>query len=213
MANPGDIDIIIVLNRNVSGPETLAGTLKEKYPWLKFQVLQRHGSDHNYGAVVRFGLAYSTSKYAVLLSPYGDDDISIITPMLSQIRKGVQVVQASRYTSPDDYRNVQLRFRIYQHIYRFLTWLFLGVRISDSTYGFKMFDRVFIQALGMTHNGYSVCPEITLKSLLAGGKVAYISSTVKVPQKMGNFRLYREGFGYILLLLRGFLHRLGIRWF
>ncbi len=213
MRNPGDIDIIVVLNEKIHSVEDLVHHVRKKYPWLKFEVLQRVGDPRNYGALVRFGIAYSTSRYVVLVSPYGHDDISIIPSMLDKIRKGAQVVQATRYSSIDDSRNVRLSFRIYQHIYRFLTRLLLGFKISDSTYGFKMFDRILIQSLGLNQNGYSICPEITLKALLAGGEVEYISSSLKSTSILSDFKVYKEGMGYLWLLIRGFAHRMGILWF
>ena len=181
MANPGDVDLIVIVDQTVNNPEKLIEYVKQKYPWLKFRILQRFGkgSIHNYGALVRFGLAYSTSKYVVLLSPYGEDDLSILSTMLTKIRKGYQLVQATRYASSEDSKNVGWIYKMYQIVYRCLIRFFLGIKISDSTYGYKMFDRVFIQAIGITRNGFSICPEITIKSHLAGGKIEYISSNVK----------------------------------
>lgn len=213
MKNPSEIDIIVVANEAVDSVGHVIHYVREKYPWLKFEILQRKGSARSYGALARFGIAYSTSRYAVFVSPYGEDDISLITTMLNKIRNGIQVVQATRYSSVSDSIKVRLRFRVYQSIYRSLTKLLLGFKISDSTYGFKMFDRVFIQALGLNQNGYSICPEITFKALLAGGKVEYISSSFKSTPIHKDFKVYREGIGYLWLLMRGFMHRMGILWF
>ncbi len=214
MENPGDVDIIIVVNERIHSIGRVVQYVRRRYPWLKFEMLQRKGGSCSYGALARFGIAYSTSRYAVFVSPYGEDDISLLTPMLHKIRNGIQVVQVTRYSSVADSRKVQLRFRIYQDIYRLLTRILLGIKISDSTYGFKMFDRVFIQALGLNQNGYSICPEITFKALLAGGRVEYISSSVKSKAVNKDFKLYKEGIGYLWLLIRGFVHRRGgILWF
>lgn len=213
MENPSDVEIIVVANESASSSASIIEYVGKRYAWLKITMLQRKGKKRSYGALVRFGLAYSASRYAVLVSPYGEDDLSIITQMLNKIRKGSQVVQATRYSSVEDSRSVRLRFRIYQYIYRLLSQLLLGLKISDSTYGFKMFDRVFIQALGLTQNGYSICPEITLKGLLAGGRVEYVSSTARSTKRITDFKLYKEGFGYLWLLIRGFGHRIGILWF
>lgn len=213
MSNPSDIDIIVVANEKIHSIGRVVRHIQKKYPWLKFKVLERLGDPRNYGALVRFGVAYSTSRYIVLVSPYGEDDVSIIPSMLNKIRKGAQVVQATRFSSTDTIRNVQLKFRIYQNIYRFFIRFLLGFRISDSTYGFKMFDRTFIQSLGLNQNGYSICPEITLKALLAGGRVEYISSGTKSVPIKRDFSIYKEGLGYIWLLIRGFAHRKGILWF
>jgi len=213
MSNPSQIDIIIVANESAGSMRDIVHYIRKKYPWLKFEILQRKGYMRSYGALVRFGMAYSTSHYVVLLSPYGEDDIGLIMPMLQKIRDGFQVVQATRYACSADTKRVQLRFRIYQYFYRFSTKLLLGFSISDSTYAFKMFDRVFIQALGLNQNGYSICPEITFKALLSEAKVAYISSKFNDTVINRDFKLCREGIGYFWLLIRGFVHRLGILWF
>lgn len=214
MANPSDIDLVMVINKTAEDPEAIIEYARKQYPWLKLVMLQRNGGGRrSYGALVRFGIAYSTSRYVVLVSPYGEDDLSIIPEMLRKIRQGVQVVQAVRYSSTEDADKVPFKFRLYQEIYRFLTKIFLGFLINDSTYGFKMFDRAFIQALGLNQNGYSLSPEITLKALLAGGKVEYISSRMQEVPPHRDFKLYREGLGYLWLLVRGFGHRINILWF
>ena len=213
MENPSDTDLIVVTNPSASSPEQILEYVHTKYPWLKLAMLQRSGKDVSFGALTRFGVAHSGSRYAVIVSPYGEDDLSIIPAMLRKIRGGAQVVQATRYATPADARKVSPLFRSYQYIYRFLTRILLGVNITDSTYGFKMFDRAFVQALGLTQNGYSICPEITLKAVLAGGKVEYIPSTASLSPLNKDFKLYRDGLGYLWLLVRGFGHRMGILWF
>ncbi len=211
MGNPGDIDVIIVVNEHVPSLSKFVNHVRKDHPWLKFEILQRSGSARNWGSLARFGVAYSTSKYVVFVSPYGEDDISLIPSMLNKIRKGSQLIQATRYANSDDSKKVPLRFKTYQLLYRSMARLLLGFNISDSTYGFKMFDRVFMQALGLTHNGYSLCPEITFKTLLSGGKVEFISSRYIPINK--DFSVFKEGFAYLCLLLRGFLHKCGILWF
>ena len=214
MGNPSDIEIIMVTNENANSNPSVAAYVQKKYPWLKFRILQRFGKSTDYGALVRFGLAYSTSRYAVLVSPYGDDDISIINKMLGMIRKGTQVVQVTRYSLPEDSGTVQLKFRIYQHVYRLLARCLLGLKSSDFTYGFKMFDRIFIQALGLAQNTRAISPEITIKALLAGGRIEYLPSGVRSAQIGGKFKLYKDGPGYLWLMIRGFFHRTKtILWF
>ena len=213
MTNPTDIDLIVVANEQAVVGEDMLAYVRRRYPWIKFTMLCLKGGLRSYGALVRFGLAYSTSQYAALLSAHGDDDISLIPRMLEEMRKGAQVVQAVRYTNKNTRKNIPFRFKLYQHIYRALANLMLGLRINDSTYAFKMFDRVFLQALGLSQNGFSISPEITFKALLAKGKVTYLASSCKDVPLSRDFKLYREGIGYFWLLYRGCLHRLGISWF
>ena len=213
MSNPSEIDTIVVTNEKVDSVEYITRYVRVKYPWLKFEVLQRAGYKRNYGALARFGIAYSTSHYVVLVSPYGEDDVSIIIQMLNKIRKGPQVIQAISEYSKAESNGQQIRFNTYRLIYRFMARILVGVKIKSVTNRFKMFDRVFVQSLGLIQNGHSICPEITFKVLLAGGKLEYISSNLKTALINKDFKLYKEGVGYFWLLVRGFMHRIGIRWF
>lgn len=213
MASPADMDLIIVANQRAGNPEAIIEYVRKRYPWLKFEFLQRAGGRRSYGALARFGIAYSSNSYVVLVSPYGDDNLEIIPRMLNEIRNGAQVIQATRYSDSRNKRDVSAKFRFYQLVYRALTRLLLGFNINDSTYAFKMFDRVFVQALGLTQNGFSVSPEITFKTLLAGGTVRCVSSNSRTSPINKDFKLYKEGIGYIWLLVRGFLHRIGVLWF
>ena len=212
MENPGDVDVIIVANESTGLGQESVKRIRGKYPWLKFSVLLRK-KHHEYGALVRFGIAYSLSLYVVVVSPYGENDISIIGQMLGQMRRGVQLVQTTRLVNEGDRRLESLKFRVYQGIYRFWVTVLLGQRIKDSTYMFKMFDRVMVQTLGLSQNGYSISPEITLKVLLAGGRISTMSSKMKTAPINRNFKLYREGLGFGWVLLRGLLHRGGLKWF
>jgi len=214
MENPADVEIIIVTNENAGSLGSITDYIQKKYPWLKFRLLQKKGESNPYGALVRFALAHSSSQYAVLVSPYGDNDINIINKMLGVMRKGAQIVQANRYSSTEDLNTVGYKFRIYQSIYRLLIRCLLGLKVNDSTYGFKMFDRVFIQSLGLTQNSHSISSEITLKGLLAGGRIEYLPSGMKEGENFDKFKLYIDGPGYLWLLIRGFFHRAKIiHWF
>ena len=99
MSNPGDIEIIIVTNEIGESDSTLSEFVRDKYPWLKFRILQKIGAKNAVGAMTRFGIAFSTSKYVVIISPYGEDDISIINDMLALVCKGAQLVQVTRYSN------------------------------------------------------------------------------------------------------------------
>lgn len=214
MGNPSDIEVIVVANESGGSFSSVVNHIQKKYPWLRFRLLAKNGEANGYGTLARFALAYSTSRYAVLVSPYGEDDITNIDKMLGMIRKGAQVVQATRFSVPEDAKRVSVKFRLYQSAYRQLVRCFLGVKASDLTYGFKMFDRIFIQAVGLSQNTRALSPEITIKAALAGGRVEYFPSGVKSIQIGGKFRLYKDGLGYFWLMVRGFFHRMGIiLWF
>lgn len=212
MANPSDTDVVVVANDADDQLDAIVQGVREQYPWMQFTLLQRVGAARRFGALARFGIAYSTSRYVALVSPYGDDDLAALPQMLAVLRKGAQVAQATRYGAVDTAAGVATRYRWYQRIYRASIRLLLGHTVTDSTYGYKMFDRVYVQALGLTQNGYALCPEITLKGLLGGGRVAYVPTAPRV-ERSGDFRLLRDGPAYAWILVRGLVHRMGVPWF
>ncbi len=212
MANPSDTDVIVVANDGDLHRDAVIHFMRERYPWVQFTLLERVGAARRFGALARFGIAYSTSRYVATISPYGDDDLAALPKMLAALHAGAQVAQATRYTRAEDTQTLSWQFRVYQAIYRALVQLLLGHTVTDSTYGYKMFDRVYVQALGLTQNGYAICPEITLKGLLGGGRVTYVPTTPN-PGRTGDFRLLRDGPAYAWLLVRGTTHRMGIPWF
>lgn len=212
MEHPSDTDVIVVANDADDQLDAIVHGVREQYPWMQFTLLQRVGAARRFGALARFGIAFSTSRYVALVSPYGDDDLAVFPRMLTELRKGAQVAQATRYANPEDARMLSAKFRVYQHVYRALVRLLLGHAVTDSTYGYKMFDRVYVQALGLAQNGYALCPEITLKGLLGGGRIAYVPTAPQLGGG-GDFKLLRDGPAYAWLLVRGLAHRVGIPWF
>jgi dolichol-phosphate mannosyltransferase len=72
-----------------------------------------------------------------------------------------------------------------------------------------------MQAIGLSSNRFSICPEMTFKTMLAGGQIGYLSGQPLPRPGTGSekFKLSNEIAGYALVLLRATVHRLGIRWF
>jgi glycosyltransferase involved in cell wall biosynthesis len=182
---------------------------------LNLNVIQRYQPRRGYGAVVRYGLAHARGKYAIFVSADGVDPIDLIPKFVGMMRSGTDMVQCSRYLEEGDDDTIPFKYKFYQFIYRFLVRLLLGENIRDSTYAFKMFDRVEMLALGLHQNRFSISPEITFKTLLMDGKVEYVAAGQGTRAK-GNSKFYfnKEGFGYGYVLLRAWLHRIGlVLWF
>jgi glycosyltransferase involved in cell wall biosynthesis len=178
------------------------------------RVLQRSEEHPGYGALVRYGLAHAAGRYCAVVAPDGTDPVELIPRMVQELRGGRQMVICSRYLVEDS-ASVSLRYRLYQRVYRTGIRLLLGREIADSTNGFRAFDRVFVQALGLSSNRFSVAPEMTFKATLAGGDVGYLPGQPLPRAGAGSekFKLSNEIAGYAIVLVRAAMHRLGIRWF
>jgi dolichol-phosphate mannosyltransferase len=130
------------------------------------------------------------------------------------MRDGANLVQCSRYSRENDASTIPFKYKFFQAIYRALVKLLLGVEIRDSTYSFKMHDRVRMMALGLSSNRFNISPEITFKTLLSGGKIVYVpgSQGVRI-YGISKFNFWKEGPGFAWVLFRSALHRIGILWF
>jgi glycosyltransferase involved in cell wall biosynthesis len=208
------VEVLIVDDASRDGTVEVGARLSERFPELHMRVLQRSDVNPGFGALVRYGIAHATGRYCAIVAPDGTDPVELIPSMVRELRRGRQMVICSRY-SANDGAAVSRRYRIYQRVYRRAIRLLLGREITDSTNGFRSFDRVFVQAIGLSSNRFSVCPEMTFKATLAGGAVGYLAGQPLPRPGAGSekFKLSNEIAGYGIVLGRAALHRLGIRWF
>jgi glycosyltransferase involved in cell wall biosynthesis len=207
-------EVLIVDDASTDGTVQVGAELSRRFPELHMRVLQRSRPHPGFGALVRYGIAHATGRYCVLVAPDGTDPVELIPQMVQELREGRQMVICSRYSS-DNGVAVSRRYYVYQRIYRSAIKVLLGCEITDSTNGFRAFDRVFMQAIGLTSNRFSVCPEMTFKATLAGGEVGYLAGQPLPRPGAGSekFKLSTEIAGYAGVLARATLHRVGIHWF
>jgi glycosyltransferase involved in cell wall biosynthesis len=194
----------------------VAAELADRFSLLHMRVLvQDREHQSGFGTALRLGLAYSDGRFCVLLMPDARDPLELIPTMLKELRDGAHLVLCSRYEEGGRIANLPRRFVIYQSIYRRAIRVLLGMDIPDSTYGFRAFNRTFVQALGISARGFAVCPEITFKVLLAGGRTERVQGVPTGPmlREQSKFRFGHEMGGYVATVLRAALHRLGVRWF
>lgn len=208
-------EVLIVDAGSRDGTLERAAELADRYPLLHVRVLVRDQGESGFGSVVRLGVAYSQGRFCVLVMPDARDPLELIPKMVAELRGGAHLVLCSRFEGGAARANLPARFVAYQAIYRRAIRLLLGVDIPDSTYGFRAFNRTFVQALGLTGRRMAVCSEITFKVILAGGVVTRVPGAPTGPmvREQSKFRLHSELAGYALTLSRARLHRFGLHWF
>ncbi len=210
-------ELLIVDGGSTDSTQHVAAELADQYPALHTRVLQRvsGGRPLGFGSMVRYGMAYASGRYCALVAADGSDPIELLPAMVNELRKNRQLVICSRYSEPAGPSRVAARFRLYQRIYRKAIRLGLGRELPDSTNGFRVFDRKYVQALGFSSNRFSVCPEISFKVLLSSGDLVFVAGQPQgfPGQVAPKFALPHEILAYAYVLARACLHRLGIRWF
>ena len=209
------VEVIVLDDESRDNTLGVAASLIDEYPSLHIRAFHRVRRRIGFGTLMRYGMAHATGRYCVFVSADGLDPVHLLPDFVKQLRAGAQLVQLSRYIRPEDAQTVTRKYRIYQTVYRRMIRLLLKQNITDSTYAFRAFDRVYVQALGVVSNRFNLCPEITLKVLLSGGKIAYVPGHPTPYQGGGSdkFQLPHESWGYLYVLMRAWLHRLGFYWF
>jgi dolichol-phosphate mannosyltransferase len=209
-------EAILLDDGSDDGTTDLAAQLADEYPNLHLRIFARNEIELSFGGLIRFGMAHASGRYCAIVSADGSDPVSLLPEMLQRLRAGAVMVVCSRYLRPEDRKSVGTPYRVYQWIYRMAAKLLLRVEVADSTYGFRAFNRQYIQAIGISSNRFNIFPEMTFKVLESGGRIDYLSGA---PQPVGlggseKFKLPNEIFGYAAVLARATLHRVGpIRWF
>ena len=209
-----NVETIILDDFADENSPSIGESLQSQYPELHVRVLRRKLSRRGYGAVIRYGLGHAVGKYALCVDVNGIDPLHLIPDLVAQAREGYQLVQCSRYMDPEDTKAISKRYRLYQGIYRSLVKTTIGEDMTDSTYAFKLFDRTYAMGLGLTSNRFNFSPEITFKMLLDGAKIGSIpSSHARFGRIRPRFRLISEMWGFLYVLARASLHRIGVLWF
>jgi dolichol-phosphate mannosyltransferase len=207
-------ETIVVDDSSDDNTAEVACKLASKYPELNIKVVTRPIPRKGYGAVVRFGMDHALCQYCTFVAADGVDPIQLLPKYVKDLKEGAQLVQCSRYANLGDSHTIPFTYKFYQTLFRTCQKVVLGRPLPDSTYAFKAFDREYVQKLGLTSNRFSISPEIAFKVLLSGGKIVTIPGAQGTRSRgVSKFRFRKEGPGYLKVVLRAALHRLGVRWF
>jgi glycosyltransferase involved in cell wall biosynthesis len=213
--NSLNVETLIIDDESTDQTLDTAGSLIDEFPALHIRVFARKRRRRGFGGMVRFGMTYAAGPYCAIVSSDGHDPVELLPVFLNKLRAGAHLVQCSRYSRKEDAVSVPMTYRFYQVLYRTATRALLGVRIMDTTYGFRAFNRNYVQALGTAANRFNVCPEMTFKIMLSGGNIEYVPGQQRDLVNGGSqkFSLPFEILGYANVLCRAALYRVGVPWF
>ncbi len=200
---------VIVANSFLSGEKAIS-YLISTYPALHVKNIYLKRK-MRLGHLIRTCCAYSSGDYILTLTGEGVNEIELLDTIYSKILKNVKLIIVSRFESKDI--SIKPLFIFYQKMYRKVIFFLLGERVSDSTNGFRAFDRRFVQALGVNRPGLSFFAEMTIKVMQAGGSIESVSvnnhsiNSSEISNRMLNleiperFTFRTEIFGYLFVIL------------
>jgi glycosyltransferase involved in cell wall biosynthesis len=208
IANRINFELVVVDDQSADETLKRAEAWCLARPTSNARVVYKELHRRGYGAAVKYGLAFAKGEYAVFVSADLVDPIHLIPKMYRELEAGVDVVQVSRYLELSDSSTIPFKYKFFQFFYRIGVQAALGKQIPDSTYAFKMFRRSKILAMGLSANRFNISPEIMFKSILANLNIKFIPGAQGTRESgVSKFKFRKEGVGFAMCLVRGWLHR------
>ncbi len=187
-------------------------TLHERY-LLNLKCLTTKNPALQYGRAIRIGVSNLDCRFIVVVTPDGSCDMNLIPKLLNSCRNGSALTIANRF----DLSNVKpapALSRITQKLFRNVTSLLVGLRLpQDSTFVYRAFPKSYFDYFAISGNGWDMLAEQSIKTLLSGESIVNIPNQYFKSDSKVKFSYSRNSFGYIRIVMRGLLHRLGLPWF
>jgi len=167
------------------------------------------------GNGIRHGLRHARAQIVAVTMGDGSDEVDRIPEMLAKVRdEGYALAIGSRYRYRRNYQTVPWIYRFWSFVFRLTTRLVVGLKLSDYTNAFRVFDRRIFDRYGPEGGGFEISPEITFKAWFTSRRVAEVDVChLKRASGQSSFSFLRAGPGYGKMLIKAFINRLTGRWF
>jgi len=207
-----NIEIVIVDDYSDDHTYEEAKRLQKIYPCV---VPYRKGPPRGFGNTVRAGINVSTGEVGIVVCADNVDPIETI-PRMSQmiLKKGYTLVLLSRRLRKGDSDFIPIRYKFFQWLFRWASFVLLGIPFKDTTYSYRGFNLKFVKALSLGSTGFEISPEITFKTWLHRGKIGEVPGRPDHRRHIGQskFSFLKAGKGYPRILIKAFLYRLTGKW-
>lgn len=167
------------------------------------------------GNGIRHGLRHARARIVAVTMGDGSDEVDRIPEMLAKVRdEGYALAIGSRYRYRRNYQTVPWIYRFWSFVFRLTTRLMVGLKLSDYTNAFRVFDRRIFDRSGPEGGGFEISPEITFKAWFTSRRVAEVDVChLKRASGQSSFSFLRAGPGYGKMLIKAFINRLTGHWF
>ncbi len=167
------------------------------------------------GNGIRYGLRHARARIVAVTMGDVSDEVDRIPEMLAKVRdEGYALAIGSRYRYRRNYQTVPWIYRFWSFVFRLTTRLLIGLKLSDYTNAFRVFDRRIFDRSGPEGDGFEISPEITFKAWFNTRRVAEVDVChLKRASGQSSFSFLRAGPGYGKMLAKAFINRLTGRWF
>lgn len=199
-------EILIVDDCSGDGTLAEARVLEKQFP----EVRALHKPlPHGLGRGVRFGIDHANGRMGVVIMADGVDPLSTIVDFKRAIiDQGAHLALLSRYLNPGDAESIPWSYKTFQYLFRWISFLLVGVRLKDTTYAYRAFDIDYVRALNLRGDGFEISPEITFAVFLTGGRITEVrGQQTRRVNGMSKFLFRYAAVGYSLVLFTAFSRR------
>src|SRR5262249_4086850 len=151
-------EVLVLDDGSKDGTLDTAVALAHEYPNLHIRVFTRDLPRPTFGGLIRLGMAHASGRYCAIVSADGSDPAHLLPHTLPRPPRRARLPVCSRYTRPEDPQPVGSTSRLSQSISRRSIKVVLGQEVTDSTYGFRAFNRISILALGTSSSRFNIFP-------------------------------------------------------
>jgi dolichol-phosphate mannosyltransferase len=190
--NKISFELIIVDDNSPDGTGELAEQLSEKYDFIK--VIHRSGRLGLASAVID-GFIFACSEILGVMDADFQHPPEIIPKLFEEIKRGADIVIASRYAKEGKIENWSFKRRLISIGATFLANLLLPVKVKDPLSGFFVLRKRVIQGVNLNPLGYKILLEILVKGKYA--KVVEIPYTFRNRVKGSTKLSYLEQIIYL----------------
>jgi dolichol-phosphate mannosyltransferase len=167
------------------------------------------------GNAIRYGFERAQASVIAITMADGSDEVERIPAMFRALQdQGGGLIIGSRYRRPENYQNIPFLYRLWSRCFRLAARLFVGVRLSDYTNAFRVFDREIFARYGAESGGFEISPETTFKAWFATHSIGEVDvRQLKRASGQSKFSFMRAGPGYGRVLGKAIVNRLTGKWF
>jgi glycosyltransferase involved in cell wall biosynthesis len=160
-----DYEIIIVDDASFDGSERLADELAQHNTCIK---VAHHKKNRKLGGSLKTGFNLASKKYVL----YSDMDMPFD---LSEVKKAVKILLEQNADLVSAYRKNRradgIKRYVYSIVYNVFVRIFLGLKIRDVNFSFKLMRTDFLRKLNLYSEGSFISAEMLIKTMRMKGKI------------------------------------------
>jgi glycosyltransferase involved in cell wall biosynthesis len=210
----GSLSFEILLIDDASSDDTYEVAVRQMWKSPRIRAFTKP-TPRGMGNAIKYGLERARAPVIAVTMADGSDEVERIPEMYRAVTDHhFGLVIGSRYRKTANYQAIPKLYRFWSRCFRLAAWALVGVRLTDYTNAFRVFDRRIFLRYGAESGGFEISPEITFKAWFATQRVGEVDvRQLKRASGQSKFSFLRAGPGYGKILIKGLVNRFTGRWF